>query len=131
MSFHLWQSFSVSFFHVSLGLPAHACHQSVYVSHAVLTAPLEYSTCPFNQRYALILTRSGLVSLCVDLHTFLKEFWPLTDVRISFPLNIIRMNGWNMTKIGICIDEMLVGIVICKIAQIKSYEKIYNRVMGL
>ena len=30
-----------------------------------------------------------------------------------------------MTKIGICIDidEILVGIVICKIAQIKSYEK--------
>ena len=32
---------------------------------------------------------------------------------ILFPLNILRMNGWNLKKIGICfhIDEISVGIV--------------------
>ena len=30
MSFHARQSFSISFIHVSLGIPAPACHQSVY-----------------------------------------------------------------------------------------------------
>ena len=53
---------------------------------------------------------------------FLKEVWPL---RISFLLNIVRMDGWNMTKFVMCIDEILVGIIMRKIAQI------YNRVLAL
>ena len=47
---------------------------------------------------ALILTRFGLGWLCVHFHKCLKELWPLTNVRISFPLNILGMNGWNLTK---------------------------------
>ena len=37
------------------------------------------------------------------------------------------MNGWILTKVGICIDidEILVGIFMCKIVQI------YNRVVAL
>ena len=53
MSFHSWQSLSVSFFHVSLGLPA-PCLPSICISHAVLIAPLECSTCP-NQQSLLSL----------------------------------------------------------------------------
>ena len=38
---------------------------------------------------------------------------PLVDVRISFPLNILRTNGQNLTKfcMHIIIDEIYVGIV--------------------
>ena len=35
VSFHSRQSFSVSFFHVSLGLPAPACQQSVSKQHVI------------------------------------------------------------------------------------------------
>ena len=45
MSFHSRQSLSVSFFYVSLGLPAPRL-PSICISHAVLIAPLERSTCP-------------------------------------------------------------------------------------
>ena len=51
MSFYSRQSFSVSFFHVSLGLTAPRL-PSICISHAVLTAPLERSPCP-NQRSLL------------------------------------------------------------------------------
>ena len=54
MSFHPRQSLSVSFFHISLGLPAPRL-PSICISHAVLIAPLERSTCP-NQRSLLSLT---------------------------------------------------------------------------
>ena len=53
MSFHSRQSLSVSFFHVSLGLPAPFL-PSICISHAVLIAPLECSTCP-NQQSLLSL----------------------------------------------------------------------------
>ena len=44
---------------------------------------------------------------------FVTELWPLIDVRISFPFNILRMNGQNLTKfcIHINIDKIYVGIV--------------------
>ena len=48
VSFHSRQSFSVSFFHVCLGLPAPRL-PSICISYAVLIAPLERATCP-NQR---------------------------------------------------------------------------------
>ena len=53
MSFLSRQSLSVSFFHVSLGLPAPRL-PSICISHAVLIAQLERSTCP-NQRSLLSL----------------------------------------------------------------------------
>ena len=53
MSFHSRQSLSVSFFHVYLGLPVPRL-PSISISHAVLIAPLERSTCP-NQRSLLSL----------------------------------------------------------------------------
>ena len=61
---------------------------------------------------------SELGSLYVDLRQFLIELWPLTCVRISFLLNILRMNGWYLTKFSICIDinEIIVGIVMRKIS---------------
>ena len=48
VSFYSRQSLSGSFFHVSLGLPAPRL-PSICISHVVLIAPLERSTCP-NQR---------------------------------------------------------------------------------
>ena len=48
MSFLSQQTFSVSFFHVSLGLPA-PCLPSICISHAVLTAQLERSAYPNQQ----------------------------------------------------------------------------------
>ena len=44
---------------------------------------------------------------------FAIELWPLTDVRIWFLLNILRMNKHNLTKfcIHIIIDKIYVGIV--------------------
>ena len=53
VSFHSRQSFSVSFFHVCLGLPAPRL-PSICISYAVLIAPLERATCP-NQRSLLSL----------------------------------------------------------------------------
>ena len=66
------------------------------------------------------MTRSKLGASCVDLCKFLKKLWPLTRVRISFPPNILRMTGWNLTKLSICfnIDDISHGIVIRKIWQI-------------
>ena len=79
-----------------------------------------------NPAYALILTRSGLGLLCFNLHKFLKELLPLTHIIILFTRNILRMNGWNLTKLGICIDiDKIFEIIMPKIAQI------YNRVMAL
>ena len=51
-----------------------------------------------------------------------KELWPLTNIRILFLLNILGMNGWNLTKFIMCIDidEILVGIIMRKIAQINN-----------
>ena len=48
MSLHPRQSFSVSFFYVSVGLPPLRL-PSICILHAVLNAPLERSTCPDQQ----------------------------------------------------------------------------------
>ena len=54
----------------------------------------------------ILLTSSGLESLCVNLciYRIKKKIWPLTHIRILFPLNSLRKNIWNSTKYGICID---------------------------
>ena len=70
-SFCSRQSFSNSFFHVSLGLPVPHL-PSICISHAVLNAPLEISTCP-NQRSLLSLkmslrsSSSSFASISLDL----------------------------------------------------------------
>ena len=71
MSFHSRQSLSVSFFHVCLGLPAPRL-PSICLSHAVVIATLECSTCP-NQRSLLSLkmrsrsSSSSFASKSLDL----------------------------------------------------------------
>ena len=65
MSFHSRQSLSISFFQVSLGLPAPRL-PSICISHAVLIAPLELSTCP-NQRSLLSLKMRSRSSSCNSL----------------------------------------------------------------
>ena len=57
---------------------------------------------------------------------FIKELWPLTGVRISYQLNILRMNEVNLIKFCICIDiekQYWVGNVTHQLVQI------YSRVM--
>ena len=72
MSFHSRQSLSLSFFHVSLGLPAPRL-PSICIPHAVLIAPLEHSTCQ-NQRSLLSLkmrlrsSSSSFASNSLDLN---------------------------------------------------------------
>ena len=50
------------------------------------------------------LTNSMMVLLPVIFGTFVIELWSLIDVRISFPINILRTNRHNLTKFCICID---------------------------
>ena len=56
-SFHSLQSLSVSCFHVILGLPGPR-FPSTCMSKAVLTAPLECSTCPYHQSLLSFRMRS-------------------------------------------------------------------------
>ena len=50
------------------------------------------------QKFAYALTRSRYGLLLVNIRKFITELWPLIDVRILFPLNILRANWWNLTK---------------------------------
>ena len=57
--------------------------------------------------------------------TSIKELWPLTPVRISYQLNILRMNEVNLIKFCIRIDidkQYWIGIVMHQL-------EIYNRAM--
>ena len=45
---------------------------------------------------ALIVSRLGFLS--VKFRRFATELRPLIDLRISFPLNILRTNGQNLTQ---------------------------------
>ena len=56
-SFHSLQSFSVSCFHVILGLPG-SRFPSTCMWKAVLTAPLEHSTCPYHRSLLSFRMRS-------------------------------------------------------------------------
>ena len=54
---------------------------------------------------ALIVTKSRLGLLRVKFHTFIhNRFMVLDWFRISFPLNILRTNWWNLNKFCLCID---------------------------
>ena len=67
-----------------------------------------------NFAYALILTTSRLGLLHISFHEFIRELWPLIDVGILFPLNILRPNWWNLTKffhICIYIGKIQDGII--------------------
>ena len=67
----------------------------------------------------------GIVN--VNFCKFVKKLRPLIDVRISFLLNILRMNGQNLTKycIHIDIDKIMVGIVN------HHFSQICNKVIAL
>ena len=60
-----------------------------------------------NFAYALILTSSRLGLLRVIFRQFAVEVWPLwslIDLRILFPLNILRINYWTLIIFLIYID---------------------------
>ena len=47
----------------------------------------------------LILTRYRFGLFCINMCKFIKELWPLINVRISYQLNILRVNKGNFDKI--------------------------------
>ena len=57
-----------------------------------------------NFAYALIVT-CQFSTTC--------NLWPLSDVRIPFPLDIVRKNGWNFIQFYVCIyiGKVLNGIL--------------------
>ena len=83
--------------------------------------------------YALgILTRSRLELLRVSFHKLITQLQPLIDVRILFPVNILRTNclrtnWWNLTNFFMCIyiGKIQDGIITSLFLQI------CNRVMSL
>ena len=79
--------------------------------------------------YALILARSTL-GCYPSIFANLYKLWPLIDVIISFPLNILyflRTNRWNLAKFCIFIynGETLFGSITHQFSQIN------NRVIAL
>ena len=67
-----------------------------------------------------IVYRLGL--FYINLRKLITELWPSAQVRISFPLNILEMNGGNLTKFCICIDidKIHVGIVMHQFVEINN-----------
>ena len=65
---------------------------------------LEKELINFDFAYAMILTTSSLWLLNDHFSQFITELWPLNDVRILFPLNILKMKEWILNKFSICID---------------------------
>ena len=58
---------------------------------------------------------------CINMCKFIEELWPLTRIRISYQLNILRMNEVNLIEFCICIDidrQYWVGIVMHQLVQI-------------
>ena len=51
----------------------------------------------FVYTFTLIISRLGLLS--VKFRKFATELRPFIDVRISFPLNILRTNRQNLTRL--------------------------------
>ena len=56
----------------------------------------------FVYKLTLIISRLGLKS--VTFRKFATELRPLIDLKILFPLNILRTNGQNLTKLCIHIN---------------------------
>ena len=54
--------------------------------------------------YSFILTSSKFGLLQLIFRTFVPELWPLINARISYPLNILRTNRQNLTKLYIIIN---------------------------
>ena len=76
--------------------------------------------------YALIFIRSRLGMLAVIFGKFIINLWLLTDVKLSFPLNIFRtMNKISPTLFIIHFKKIKVWIVTWRFLQIS------NRVMAL
>ena len=86
------QSFSFSFFHISLDLPTPLPTTrlpSICISHAVLTAPLEHSTCPNQQSlFSLKIRLTTCKHIKIDVNlltsgfTFLRTY--LTSLQLVF-----------------------------------------------
>ena len=112
MSFHSRQSFSISFFHVSLGLLA-PCLPSIFISHAVLTAPLERSTCP-NQRSLLSLkmrlrsSSSSFASRSLDL-TVATSSGLILQICLIMALSLRCRLSWSVAwSMALCTQELYI-----------------------
>ena len=52
--------------------------------------------------YALMLTRARLGLLHVNFHKFTTQLWHMVIFKVSFLLNILGTNRWNLTRFCIC-----------------------------
>ena len=83
---------------------------------------LENKWTALNFIFAFILTRSTLGSLHIIFRIFVPDLWPLIYAKISFPLNILKINGQILTKLYITIytDKIYVEIFICHFLQVMA-----------
>ena len=101
MSFHSRQSLSVSFFHVSLGLPAPTPLLPICISHAVLIAPLERPTYP-NQR-SLLSLKMGSKSLSPSFASNSLDLTVATSSALILQICLITTlsaagSSWSVAK---------------------------------
>ena len=76
---------------------------SIKISLLLNIFQITYDKISQNFIHIFIWTKSRLGLLPVIFGLFVMELWPLNNVRISFPFNIFRTNGQNLTKLYICI----------------------------
>ena len=69
---------------------------SEFCFRSISSKPMDKIELKFVYTLTLIISRLGLES--VKFHKFATELRPFIDVRILFPLNILKMNGQNLTK---------------------------------
>ena len=82
MSYYSRQSLSVSFFHVSLGLPTPRL-PSISISHSVLTAPLEHKELILCFLFQYIL-RAAITMVTVG---------DMAQIRMTTPAVVVKVSG--------------------------------------
>ena len=107
-SFHSLQSLSVSCFHVILGLPGPR-FPSTCMSKAVLTAPLQRSTCPYHRSLLSFRMRSRS---SMPSHTSSSLDLAVT-MSCSLTLQICLIISLQMLEVWLCQWPSLAGMEHC------------------
>ena len=81
----------------------------------------------FSNAFIMTTSRLGLIYMSRAMRKRVlchmrTELWSLIDVGISFPLNILRTNCWNLTKFFKCIynDNIKAGINLYELSHEKT-----------
>ena len=99
---------AILFYDIGPRMAQASCTSHDVQSFTVFSVSTKYLMTGQNFVYTFILTTSNLGLFTIIFSTFVTELRPLIDVRISFPLDILRMNGQNLIKfcIHIKIDKI-------------------------